>query len=149
MEASPYITAPVSRSRLLSVTPYILLTAVATFSIVLSFRLSPALGVVSTFSAFCLMALPGIFLGMALFGWDVRRQPESLIFGVPLGLMLSGYIALMLGYVKHWSAPAITIALLILTALASLYAMRRRRSPLLQCLRPWKSSDFSVLGVWG
>lgn len=142
-------TALVQHWILSSATPYVMLTTVAIFSIVLSFRLSPAPGVVSTFSAFILMALPGIFLGMALFGWNVRRQPESLIFGVPLGLMLSGYITLMLGYLKHWSSPVITIALLILTALASLYAMRRRPSPLLQCLRPWKSADFSLLGGIG
>lgn len=149
MEASSYITAPASHSRLWSPVPYILLTTVAIFSIVLSFHISPALGVVSTFSAFFLMALPGIFLGMALFGWDVRRQPESLIFGVPLGLMLSGYVTLMLGYLRHWSVPVITIALLILTAMTSLYAIRRRQSPLLRCLRLWKSADFSVLGGMG
>lgn len=146
MEASPYSAAPVPHSRLWSATPYILLTTVAIFSAVLSFLLSPALGVVSTFSAFFLMALPGIFLGMALFGWNVRRQPESLIFGVPFGLMLSGYTALMLGYLGHWSVPFITIALLILTALTSLVAMRHRQSPLLPCLRPWRSADYSVLG---
>ena len=149
MEASPYLAAPVSHSRLRSASPYILLAMVAIFSIVLSVRLAPALGVVSTFSAFFLMALPGIFIGIALFGWDLRRHPESLIFGVPIGLMLSGYVALMLGFLKHWSAPSITIALLILTALTSLYAMRQRRFPPLLRLRPWKPADFTVLGGMG
>ena len=90
-------SALVPRWTLSTATPYILLTSVAIFSIALSFRLSPALGVIATFSAFFLMALPGVFIGMALFGWNVRQQPESLIFGMPLGLILSGYVALMLG----------------------------------------------------
>lgn len=147
--SSPYASAPVSRSRLGSITPYYLLTVAAIFLIVLSFWLSPALGVVATFSAFALMALPGIFVGMAVFGWDVRRQPESLIFGVPLGLMLSSYVALMLGFFGHWSVLPITLALLSLAALTSLYARRYRRFPLLSSLRPWKSADYSVLGAMG
>lgn len=141
--------AVVPRWRLGSTTPYILLIAVAIFAIVLSFRLSPAVGVLSTYSAFFLMALPGVFIGMALFGWNVRRQPESLLFGVPLGLMLSGYVALMLGYLGHWSVSAIIPALLVLAVLASLFALRQRRSPLLVTLRPWKASDFIVLGCMG
>ncbi len=139
----------VPRWTLSTATPYILLTLVAIFAIALSFWLSPALGVIATFSAFFLMALPGVFIGMALFGWDVRRQPESLIFGVPLGLMLSGYVALMLGYLGHWSVFAIITALLVMVTLAGLFALRQRRSPLLSTLRPWTASDFSVLGCMG
>jgi hypothetical protein len=139
----------VRRWTLSTATPYILLTFVAIFSIALSFRLSPALGVIATFSAFFLMALPGVFIGMALFGWNVRKQPESLIFGVPLGLMFSGYVALMLGYRGHWSASAIIPALLVMAALAGLYALRQRRTPLLPALRPWAASDYSVLGCMG
>ena len=139
----------VPRWTLSTATPYILLTFVAIFAITLSFRLSPALGVIATFSAFFLMALPGVFIGMALFGWNVRQQPESLIFGVPLGLMLSGYVALMLGYLGHWSISVIIPALLVMATLAGLYALRQRRSPLLPTLRPWTASDYSVLGCMG
>jgi hypothetical protein len=137
------------RWTLSTATPYILLTSVAIFSIALIFRLSPALGVIATFSAFFLMALPGVFIGMALFGWNLRQQPESLIFGVPLGLMLSGYVALMLGYLGHWSVSAIISALLVMATLAGLYAVRQRCSPLLPTLRPWTASDYSVLGCMG
>jgi hypothetical protein len=139
----------VPRWTLSTATPYILLTSVAIFSIALSFRLSPALGVIATYSAFLLMALPGVFIGMALFGWNVRQQPESLIFGVPLGLVLSGYVALMLGYLGHWSLSAIIPVLLVMATLAGLYALRQRRSPLLPTLRPWTASDYSVLGCMG
>jgi hypothetical protein len=142
-------SARVPRWTLGSATPYILLTGVAIFTTVLCFRLSPAFGVIATFSAFFLMALPGVFIGMALFGWNVRRQPESLIFGVPLGLMLSGYVALMLGYLGHWSVSAIIPVLLVLAVLACLYALRQRGSPLLPSLRPWVSADYRVLGCIG
>ena len=147
--SSSHRSALVPRWTLSTATPYILLTSVAIFSIALSFRLSPALGVIATFSAFFLMALPGVFIGMALFGWNVRQHPESLIFGVPLGLMLSGYVALMLGYLGHWSVSAIIPALLVMATLAGLYALRQRRSPLLPTLRPWTASDYSVLGCMG
>ena len=139
----------VPRWTLSTATPYILLTSVAIFSIALTFRLSPALGVIATFSAFFLMALPGVFIGMTLFGWNVRQHPESLLFGVPLGLMLSGYVALMLGYLGHWSVSAIIPALLVMAALVGLYALRQRCSPLLPNLRPWTASDFGVLGCMG
>lgn len=147
--SSSHPPALVPRWTLGSVTPYILLTAVVAFSTVLCFRLSPASGVIATFSAFFLMALPGVFIGMALFGWNVRRQPESLIFGVPLGLMLSGYVALMLGFLAHWSVSTIIPALLVLAVLACLYALRQRGCPLLPSLRPWTASDYSVLGCMG
>jgi len=129
--------------------PCVSLAAVAILSIGLLFRLSPPLGVIATLSALFLMAIPGVFIGMALFGWNIRRQPESVIFGVPLGLMLSGYVALMLGYLGHWSVSAIVPALLALAALAGLFAFRQRRSPLLPTLRSWKASDYSVLGLMG
>ena len=64
-------------------------------------------------------------------------------------MMFSGYIALMLGYIAGWSAPLIVVALLILAALTGLCAVGRRRSPLLPCLRPWRSADYSVLGGMG
>lgn len=143
------MSAPVRRWRLGTARPCILLTAVAILTVVLCFRLSPSLGVMATLSALILMALPGVFMGMALFGWDVRRQPESLLFGVPLGWMLSGYLALMLGYLGHWSVSAIVPTLLVVAALAALYALRQRHSPLLTTLRPWKASDYSVLGCMG
>lgn len=147
--SSSYKSNSVLRSHFLSTLPYILMATVVAYSIFLSFWLSPAPGVLATFFAFFLMALPGIFIGIALFGWNIRRQPESLIFGVPVGLMLSGYVALMLGYLKHWSVLSISIALLILAVPTGLYAMRRRRSPLLPNLRPWNPADFSVLGGMG
>jgi hypothetical protein len=139
----------VSRWTLSTATPYVVLIAVAIFSIVLFLRLSPAIGVIATLTAFLLMALPGVFIGMALFGWNIRRQPESLIFGVPLGVMLSAYVALMLGYLGHWSVSVIIPVFLVLAALAGLYALRQRRSPLISTLRPWKASDYSVLGCMG
>jgi hypothetical protein len=149
MGAQPCALVPVSRSRLWSVTGYILLPCASIFSIVLLFRLSPAPGLWTTLLAFLLMALPGVFVGMAVFGWNFRRQPESLIFGVPLGLMLSGYVALMLGYLARWSPPLITIALLIMATLTGLWALRRRRAPLIAGLRPWTSADYSTLAGMG
>lgn len=143
---STCISPPVPRSQLRLKFPFVLLTAVAILAGALLFRLSPARGVAISLSAFLLMALPGAFIGLALFGWNLRRQPESLIFGVPLGVALSSYVALMLGYLVDWSAPLIVVALLILTALTGICALRYRFSPLLSCLRPWSSIDHSVLG---
>ncbi len=127
----------------------VLLAAAAIFAGVLCFHLSPALGVLSTVASFVLMALPGVFIGMGLFGWDVRRQPESVIFGVPLGLMLSGYTALMLGFLGHWSVSAIVPALLALAGASGYFALRQGRAPLVTALRPWSASDFAVLGCMG
>ena len=143
---STCVPATVPRLRLQLSASSALLAAAAIFLCALLFRLSPVRGVAITLSAFLLMALPGVLIGIALFGSNLRQQPESLIFGAPLGLALSGYIALMLGYVVRWSAPLIVVALLILTALTGICALRHRFSPLLSCLRPWSSADFSILG---
>ncbi len=120
---------------------------VAVYTIAISFWLSPTSGVVATYSAFAMMSLPGVFIGLVLFGWDIKRHPESLVFGVPLGLMLSGYIALMLGYLVGWSAPLISVSLLILAALIGIVAGRRRQFGPLVPLRPWTSIDYSALGA--
>jgi len=61
----------VPRWTLSTATPYILLTSVAIFSIALSFRLITGTWSYRHISAFFLMALPGVFIGMALFGWNV------------------------------------------------------------------------------
>ncbi len=95
------------------------------------------------------MALPGIFIGMAFFGWDIRQHPESVLFGAPLGLMLSGYVALVFGYLHGWSAAPISIALLVLAALTAICATLRRKSPALLSLRAWNSVDYSILGGMG
>ena len=146
VSSSSHRPALASRPKLPPAAPLILLAAVSILTVVLCLRLSPATGVLATIAAFFLMALPGALIGMAVFGWDVRRQPEALIFGAPLGLMFSGYTALMLGYSGHWSVSAIVPALLLLAALAALFAWRRRTAPLLAAVRPWKANDYMVLG---
>ena len=77
----------VPRWTLSTATPYILLTFVAIFAITLSFRLSPALGVIATFSAFFLMALPGVILDTGqylqsfLHSWSWRRWQDFMPCG--------------------------------------------------------------------
>jgi len=134
---------PGRRSR--NAVPYILFVAAGALSAVLCVRLSPLLGVFATVSAFILMALPGVFAGMAIFGWDIRNQPESLLFGVPIGLMISGYVALMIGFLVRWSVPLIVFALLLLAAISCLWALRYRGFPLASNFRPWKRTDYAVL----
>lgn len=104
MEASPSESALLRHSRAWTRVPSISLVFVVLYSVFLSLWLAPIGGVVATYLAFIVMALPGIFVGLALFGWNVREHPESVIFGAPIGLMLSGYLALMSGYMVRWSA---------------------------------------------
>lgn len=142
-------SASETRSQFRPAVPKILVAAAAIYAIALCLWLSPIYGVVATYSTFAMMSLPGVFIGIALFGWDIKRHPESLIFGIPLGLMLSGYVALMLGYLVSWSAPLICTSLLILAVAIGIVVMRRRHSSPLVILRVWSPIDYSVLGAMG
>jgi len=92
-----------------------------------------------------LFALPGIFVGMALFGTDLVRHPESLIFGAVFGIALSDYSAVAVSYLFQWSAGKVLVTVICVAILSASLCWRRRNQPLITNLRPWEARDYTVL----
>src|SRR5579863_4128587 len=116
------------------------------YLLVLGRLVAPLGALFFTLFAFALMALPGIGLGLGLFGWDVRQHPESVFFGAVIGIALSGFISLLIGFLIHWSALLIVVGLALATCVCFLFAWSRRDNPVVDFLRPWMDADYAVVG---
>jgi hypothetical protein len=92
-----------------------------------------------------LFMLPGLPVGFALFGTDVRSRPESLFFGGALGIGMSGYGALIVAANTGWSIRNILAVIVLLTLLTTLGTYRFWRAPLLIYTAPWDAADFVLL----
>src|SRR2546430_1842230 len=94
-----------------------------------------------------LFVLPGLVLGLALFGRESYRCPEWAIFGSLLGIGLSGYTAVAVGYLIRWSPGLIVLAILIVTGVCALIAAEFWHCPLLPIPRRWEFWEYMLLGA--
>src|SRR5579864_9500349 len=114
---------------------------------VLGRSVAPTSALLWTVAGFVLLACPGIFIGLALFGWDIPQHPESVIFGSVIGIALSSFVALLIGFLVRWSASLIIVALLVFAAVAFLLARHYRKAPLVSSFRPWTAADYGLLAA--
>lgn len=109
-------------------------------------QLATGLAIAAALGSMLLFALPGTILASAFFGTDVRRFPEVIIFGATIGLALSEYAAILVGYIHGWSVTGIVVSIAVLTLAALAIAWRFRRGPILaNVLRAWSATDYSIL----
>lgn len=126
-----------TRLTLLALTFGLLLT-------VLVSQLATLQGILYVTVTLLLFSLPGYFVGFWLFGFEVRRHPEALIFGTVLGLALSEYVALALGYLLGWSLQVATLALLLLSLVTFGATRRHWTGRLIKRLSPWDKTDYAL-----
>ena len=105
--------------------------------------------ILSTLSTMLVFSLPGVFIGMALFGKPVQTRPESLIFGLAIGLALSEFTVLLLAYVVGWSVPILLIGVLLLALAVACATYRYWHRPLLPGPQVWSVGDYGILTGMG
>lgn len=90
--------------------------------------------------------LPGLPIGIILFGKDVKANPEAIIFGAAMGISLSCLVSATIGYVIEWNATIILAGIILLLAPLSLCAIKSN-SPLilLKNDNKWDISDYLIL----
>jgi hypothetical protein len=111
----------------------------------LVFSLASPAAVLYTGAAICLFILPGIFVGMTLFGKRFLKNPESLIFGAIFGIALSDYSAIAAGYLFQWSAEKVLITIACVAVLTAAICWQRWNRPMASNLRPWVAGDYAIL----
>jgi hypothetical protein len=127
-------------------------TLIAVFVVLLLFlvfKLAPPAAVVSIVLTTGLFALPGIPVGMALFGRRIWQNPETLIYGTIIGFALSGFAALGVAYFGGWVEWRIALAILAATAITLVLSRRFWDAPILPGLRIWEPADYTMLlSMW-
>lgn len=121
-----------------------LLIVLISLGLLLSSIASPA-AVLVTGAAVCVFMLPGIFVGMTLFGRRFLRNPESLIFGAVIGIALSDYSAVAVGYLFQWSTEKVLLSVSCVAIVAAAISWRRWNRPLVTNLRSWDAADYAIL----
>ncbi|PYU23133.1 MAG: hypothetical protein DMG32_16760 [Acidobacteria bacterium] len=107
--------------------------------------LTPLKAVLYVTTGLSLFVLPGLLLALALFGRQSYRCPEWLIYGAVLGIGLSGYTAITIGYLMRWSPGPILLGILTLTGACALLAGAFWNRPLLPTPRRWESWEYVLL----
>lgn len=98
-------------------------------------------------AGFLLFSLPGVALGPALFGDKWLRQPEMFIFCPPLGIALSGSVAVAIGYLIRWSPLLILPGIGFLTVVCVLASIALRSRPLFHSPRTWAQWEYVLLAA--
>lgn len=116
----------------------------------LAIRVGTLSGLFVTTATLFFFAIPGIFVGLTLFGSKVLRNPEGIIFGSVIGLAVSAYCTMAIGYLRGWSVIGMGGAVLVLTCITgAIYGFRTTPSPLQSRIREWTQADFwTLLVMW-
>ncbi len=108
-------------------------------------RIASLEGILYVGATLLVFALPGLFVGMALFGRRFYKRPESLIFGAAIGIALSEFQALAIGYMFAWSVGLILTGLVCLSLVCAALTRTYWDRPLLRATREWESGDYAIL----
>ncbi len=112
-------------------------------------RMAPPSAMLYTAGAFLLFLIPGIFIGRMLFGTARQAWPERAIFGAVLGIAISSYVAIAVGFLHGWSPRLISLAILGLAFLCAILGRVFRDRPLLPMPRKWAPAEYTILAGMG
>lgn len=90
-----------------------------------------------------LFSLPGFPIYSALLGYRNGKNLETIVFGSTIGICVSCFVTIMIGYFVVWNAYAVVVGLLILSGAS--YVLQRKFLRCGDIQIKWTKDDFSIL----
>lgn len=120
---------------------------IASFGL-LSVGIANGAAILYTAVTLALFMLPGFLVVPAFFGSDPGVRPVRAIIGAVVGIAVSSYVAIVVGFLYGWSPKAISVAIVGLSGVcAGIGRILRGRLDLR--VRKWTGIDWSILAGMG
>jgi hypothetical protein len=93
-----------------------------------------------------LFSLPGLPIYKATFRRNIRHNPEAVFIGAAIGISVSCFVAVMVGYYIKWDIYTIAGSLLILWGI--LHLLQKKLISSYEVQIPWSKNDYTILLVF-